>query len=241
MEQTGRIRGAVAVANESWMRARAVDAPLAAAGVAFFALLSVIPGCAALVAIYGLFADPSDVAEQISDLFGNDAGPGRQWVLDQLTRVTEASSGSLRLAALVAIALSLWSASSGVRHLLDAVDMAFGRPRIAYVRGRIRGLLGVLAVIVAAAIVIGLLAVLPDAPPWVSWLRYPLVTAVVLLGCAVLYRPGGATGPAPPGAVVATAIWALGSIGLTLYVALGPDLEAAYGAFASVVVVMLWL
>ena len=36
-------------------------------------------------------------------------------------------------------------------------------------------------------------------------------------------------------------MWVLGSIGLAVYVARGPDLEAAYGAFASVVVIMLWL
>ena len=241
MEQTGRARDVVAVGTEAWRRSQAVDAPLAAAGVAFFALLSIVPALGALVAIYGLFADPADIARELSDLFGEDAGPGRRWILEQLIRVTATSPGSLRLAALVAIAVALWSASSGIRHLLDARDMAFGLPKPPYVRGRIRGLLGVLAVIVAAALVVGLLGLAPDLPAWVSWLRYPLAAAVVLLGCAVLYRPGGATGLAPPGALVATSGWALGSIGLGVYVTEGPDLEAAYGAFASVVVIMLWL
>jgi membrane protein len=36
-------------------------------------------------------------------------------------------------------------------------------------------------------------------------------------------------------------MWVVGSVGLALYVGIGPDLEAAYGAFASVVVIMLWL
>ena len=73
---------------ETWQRARDVDAFLAAAGVAFFALLSVIPAMAALVALYGLFADPNDVAKELTDLFGADVGPGRQWLLDQLHRLT---------------------------------------------------------------------------------------------------------------------------------------------------------
>src|SRR5215218_9248078 len=234
--ETGRARDVVVVAMEAWRRALAVDAFLAAAGVAFFALLSLIPSFAALIAIYGLFADPADVAREVSDLFGSDAGPGRAWLLDQLTRLTTASSGSLQLAALVAIAVALWSASSGVRHLLDAVDMAFGRPRVSWVRARARGLVGVFGLVVVAALVVGLLALAPDLPAWISWLRYPLVVAIVLLGCALLYRRGGATGPAPPGAIVATATWVLGSAGLGLYIARGPDLEAAYGAFASVVV-----
>ncbi len=48
MNQTGRARRAVSVGVETWQRARDVDALLAAAGVAFFALLSVIPAMGAL-------------------------------------------------------------------------------------------------------------------------------------------------------------------------------------------------
>jgi len=241
MLETLRDRHAIDLTLETWNRARDVDALLAAAGVAFFALLSVIPALGALVAIYGLFADPAQVSQQVSDLFGQDLGPGREWIVDQLNRLTSASNGSLTFAAIIAIVVALWSASSGVRHLLDAVDLAFGLPRAAFVRARIRGLLGVLALVVAAAVVVGLLALAPDLPGWVSWLRYPLVIAVVLLGCAVLFRPGGASGLAPPGAIVTTTIWVFGSIGLAVYVSAGPDLQAAYGAFASVVVIMLWL
>ena len=78
MNQTGRARRAVSVGVETWQRARDVDALLAAAGVAFFALLSVIPAMGALIAIYGLFANPSDVATELADLFGEDVGPGRR-------------------------------------------------------------------------------------------------------------------------------------------------------------------
>jgi membrane protein len=241
MNETGRARGAVSVGVETWQRARDVDALLAAAGVAFFALLSVIPAMGALIAIYGLFANPSDVAAELTDLFGEDVGPGRAFLLDQLNRLTTASTGSLTVAAVIAVLVALWSASSGVRHLLDAVDAAFGLPRASLVRARARGLLGVFVLIALAAVVVALLGLAPDLPAWVSWLRYPLVVGIVVLGCAVLYRPGGASGVAPPGALVATAMWVLGSIGLALYVGRGPDLEAAYGAFASVVVVMLWL
>jgi membrane protein len=241
MDESGRGRRAISVGVETWSRARDVDALLAAAGVAFFALLSVIPAMAALVAVYGLFADPGDVAGELTDLFGPDVGPGRQFLLDQLNRLTSASTGSLTLAAVIAVLVALWSASSGVRHLLDAVDAAFGLPRASLVRARARGLAGVFVLIVLAAVVIGLLGVAPDLSAWVSWLRYPLVVLIVLAGCAVLYRPGGASGLTPPGAVVATTIFVLGSVGLALYVGEGPDLEAAYGAFASVVVIMLWL
>ena len=164
---------------------------LNAAGVAFFALLSIVPALAALVAVYGLFADPTDIADEIGDLFGADAGPGRRWLLDELTRLTDTSSASLRIAAIIAILIALWSASSGVRHLLEAIDSAFGRPRAGWVRARSRGLLGVLVLVVVTAGLVALLDVASGAPGWVAWLRFPAAFVVVLLGCAALYRRGG--------------------------------------------------
>jgi len=247
-EQTGwagevmAVAGEVwAVTGETWRRFRDGDAVLNAAGVAFFALLSIVPALAALVAVYGLFADPTEIADEVADLFGADAGPGRRWLLDELTRLTATSAASLRIAALVAVLVALWSASSGVRHLLEAIDSAFGRPRAGWVRARSRGVLGVVVLVVATAGLVALLDVASGAPGWVTWLRFPAAFAVVLLGCAALYRRGGAQGLAPPGAIVAALLWVGSSIGLTVYLEWGPDLEAAYGALASVVVVMLWL
>jgi membrane protein len=241
MDTTGRPGGIVVVGRETWSRFRDGDAVLSAAGVAFFALLSIVPALAALVAVYGLFADPSDIADEVADLLGDDAGPGRRWLLDELSRLTSTSTTSLRLAAVVATAVALWSASSGVRHLLDAIDAAFGLPRAGWVRARTRGLVGVLVLVVFAAVLVALLAAADGAPVWVSWLRYPAAFVVVVLGCAALYRRGGAQGVAPLGALVAATLWAAGSIGLTAYLERGPDLEAAYGALASVAAVMLWL
>ena len=41
-----------------------------AAGVAFYAMLSIFPAFAALIAIYGLVADPATVQRQISEIQG---------------------------------------------------------------------------------------------------------------------------------------------------------------------------
>ena len=66
MNQTGRARRAVSVGVETWQRARDVDALLAAAGVAFFALLSVIPAMArAHRRSTGCSPTPSDVANEL--------------------------------------------------------------------------------------------------------------------------------------------------------------------------------
>ena len=48
---------------------------LVAAGVTFYALLAIFPGIAALISIYGLFADPASVANHL-DTIANVAPGG---------------------------------------------------------------------------------------------------------------------------------------------------------------------
>src|SRR5215469_7560513 len=43
---------------------------LVAAGVTFYSLLAIFPAIAALVALYGLFADPSQIAAYVDSLSG---------------------------------------------------------------------------------------------------------------------------------------------------------------------------
>ena len=81
-----------AIARETWRRFRERNEVLTGAGVAFFAVLSIVPALAALVAFYGLFADPREIADEVADLVGADAGPGRQWLVDELQRLTTSSA-----------------------------------------------------------------------------------------------------------------------------------------------------
>src|ERR687890_843909 len=69
------------------------NVPLLAAGVAFFALLALVPSLVALVSVYGL--------------------------------VVESEPSGLRLGVAVGLALALWSASSGVKHLISALNVAY--------------------------------------------------------------------------------------------------------------------
>lgn len=60
---------------------------LAAAGVAFFGFLSLIPALAALVSILGLVTSPEDVAERADDLFGALPAEARDLLAAQLESV----------------------------------------------------------------------------------------------------------------------------------------------------------
>ncbi len=55
-----------------------------AAGVTFYALLAVFPALAALVSLYGLFADPTTIADQIKGMSGVLPGGGMSIITQQV-------------------------------------------------------------------------------------------------------------------------------------------------------------
>ena len=97
-----------------------------AAGVTFFSLLAIFPAIAALVSIYGLFADPANIQAQLSSLSSILPGGAIDVISDQLQRV--ASGGRTRLGATftLTLAISLWSANAGMKALFDALNIVYG-------------------------------------------------------------------------------------------------------------------
>ncbi len=87
--------------------------PLVAAGAAFYVLLALVPALAALVALYGLLFDRSNVAEQMTSLAGVLPEEVRALIGEQLVRLTSEDTPALSVAFAATLALSLWSASSG--------------------------------------------------------------------------------------------------------------------------------
>ena len=67
------------------------NTPVAAGGVAFFALLSLVPTLVALISIYGLAFDPDDIAEQIEQRASNL--PSRTRLTSSRSRGPKSTSG----------------------------------------------------------------------------------------------------------------------------------------------------
>ncbi len=104
---------------------KADDVPLLAAGVAFFALLALVPSLVALVSVYGLVADPAAIERNIDDMLA--AAPrGGDLVSSQLSSIVDGSRSGLRIGVVAGLAVALWSASSGMKHLIGAVTLAYG-------------------------------------------------------------------------------------------------------------------
>ena len=71
-----------------------------AGGVAFFALLAILPGIAAIVSLYGLFADASTIGRHLSLLSGFLPGGVLQIMAEQIMLISQQGNdtlGELRL------------------------------------------------------------------------------------------------------------------------------------------------
>jgi membrane protein len=96
-----------------------------AGSVSFFVLLATFPAITAVVSGYGLFYSPSIIADNLSVL--NDLVPGNVLVIvhEQANRIASNSGGALTTGVVVGILASLWSAMSGVKAMIDALNVIY--------------------------------------------------------------------------------------------------------------------
>ena len=241
----------------AWKQASAQQAPLLAAGVAFYAFLSLFPAMIASVLAYGLVADPLTVADQsarISDALPADAA---SIVTGQMDELAATDSRSLGVGLVIAVLLALYSASGGVGNLVTAVNTMFGFDDTrGFVKRKLLALALTLGAIVFLALTLTLVAVAPavfDAVVDVPGLRIVLeagrwltLLAAVVVGIGVLLRVAPDRPSDPPrlvgkGVLIASAMWLLVSLGFSLYVDNFGSYGQTYGALAGVVVLLLWL
>lgn len=228
-----------------------------AGGIAFFAMLAIVPAAAAVVSIYGLISDPAEIERQVVDAL--DAAPTevRELVGQQMSAISEASAGRALTAALLGLVVSFWSASGAVSNMMTALNVAYDEDET---RGftRRRGLALALTVgaIVFVIFALGLITVVPVliggldlgiAGTVLAWtVRWFVLLAAMLVALAVVYRCGpDRDAPrwawASPGAVAATVVWLAASVLFSVYVANFGSYNETYGSLAAVVILMLWL
>jgi membrane protein len=239
------------------VEAKQDNVSLLGGGVAFFGLLALIPALVALVSLYGLFADPADVERQMEDTLTAAPAEVRDLITQQLSSITDSASGALGLTAILSILVALWSASSGVKNLIAGVNAAYDEDETrGFVKLRAVSLAFTLGAILFVVVSILLIAVLPSVLAdtglgtagrfIVGGLRWVLLFVAMLLGLSLLYRYGPDRDGArwswvSPGAILATVLWLIGSVGFAIYTANFGKYNETYGSLGVVVVVMLWL
>lgn len=245
------------VTKRVWSGMKDDNVSLLAAGVAFYALLALFPSLIALVTVYGLVADPANVAEQVEPVTAVLPRQAAQLLVDQLTSVSAVSSGSLTIGLVISVVAALWAASGGVSALITGINAVYNETEE---RGFIKlkamalGLtLGAVIVVVLALLLVAAFPALVDSLNLggigrvaAEGLRWLLLTGLIGAALSIFYR----IGPSRPsrsrrwvsiGAVVALIIWLLGSLGFSLYVSQFGSYNKTYGTLAAVVIMMLWL
>ena len=230
---------------------------LIAGGVTYAVLLALFPGLAALVSLYGLILDASQIEKQVGTLSDILPAETQQLLVEQLHKLVEASSGALGIGAAVGVVLALWSASRGMSGLITALNIAYEeKERRGFFKLNLLALGLTLAQLVGGIVIISLVAVLPAALQFLDvgaatkWLllvvQWPLLIAIVMLGLGILYRYAPDREKpqwrwVSPGAVAATILWVIASIGFTLYVANFNSYDKTYGSLGGVIVLLTWL
>jgi membrane protein len=230
---------------------------LVSGGVTYAVLLALFPGLAALVAIYGLLLNPAQVEAQVA-LLANVLPPeSTKMISEELHSLVTASSGSLSIGAGVALVLALWSASRGMSGLVTALNIAYDEKETrGFFKLNFLAIWLTMLLLVGGTVIIALVGVLPAVLEFVGlesstkWLllvlEWPLLIAVVMFGLAMLYRYAPDRHPprwrwVSPGAIAATVLWLLGSVGFTVYVAHFNSYDKTYGSLGGVVVMLTWL
>jgi membrane protein len=250
-------RGWKQIVKRAWAEHKADNLPIIGGGVAFFGFLAIFPGLIALISIYGLVASPETVTQQIEDLSTQLPDEAAQLIGEQLTSIAANSGRALTVGLVVSILAALWSASGGVGNLVTAVNIAYDEVETRnFLKLRTLSLGLTLGAVAFVIVAFGLLAVVPvvlDALPLgivgtilAHVVRWTLLLAMFAGSLAVVYR-AAPDRDAPRfrwvslGAVVATVLWALVSVGFSLYVDNFGSYDKTYGTIAGVIVLMLWL
>jgi membrane protein len=225
------------------------------AGISFFAILSIAPVLVTALSVYGAVNTPQEALDQLSRLTGLLPPELEPVVAEQLTTITAASAQVLTFRGLTGLVFALWTATTAMTYLIDALTLAYHETET---RGFLRrsGLsvvfvLGTALLLGAVITVAGLLSPALDGAPGPLRAAAPVLVwlglAAVMTGAlAVLYRFAPDRKRArwrwiSLGAAVATVLWLATSLCLFAYVQTLGSYQSTYGSLAGVAISMFWL
>src|ERR1700720_2387447 len=230
---------------------------LVAAGVTFYSLLAIFPGIAALISIYGLFADPATVAGHLDTIASVAPGGAVEVLREQMSRLASQGGTTLGVSFIVSLAISLWTANSGVKAIFDALNIVYGEEeKRSFLKLNAVTLVVTLGIVVFILLTLAAVVAIPVALtyiplPGVTALvvrigRWPILFALVTLALAVLYKYGPSR--AEPrwrwitwGSVSAAVVWLAAAALFSWYVASFGSYNKTYGSLGAIIGFMTWI
>jgi membrane protein len=233
-----------------------------AASLTYYAMMSLFPALLAIVAVLGLVGTQNLITDAVEYARDNGADPSvTDAIQASLESAISKSGGAVSIALVLSIAISLNGASGAFAGAGRALNIVYGvEDDRGFVRKKAESLLYTLLVLVLAIItlvclflggtlakdVLGVVG-LGDAgaTAW-SYLRWVVALLCTMLIYAVVYAFAPDISPRrfrwiSPGAMLGVLLWLLASAAFFFYVSNFSSYGATYGAFASAVVLLLWL
>ena len=234
--------------------------PDAAAGLTYYAVLSLFPALLALVSLIGIFGDAGRTTSALLDIVQQFApGPGVDAMRQPIEELTQSNTAGLAL--VFGILVALWSASGYTTAFSRAMNRVYevdeGRGFVK-LRGTMLAvtIVAVVGAAIAAAILVlsgpvaeaigGAIGLSETALTVWNIAKWPVLILIVVAIIAVLYYfTPNVKQPKfrwmSMGSFIALIIFALASLGFGFYVANFSNYNKTYGALAGVIIMLLWL
>ena len=234
------------------------NASIIAAGLALYSLLAIFPALTAVVLLYGLFASPEQITQQLQSFEGLLPAEGMAILERQLTKLASQQDQTLGIGLITAVTIALWSARKGMVALMAAANVAYDEREergffrrlfvsLAFTLGAVLGFAAVIALGVATPIALKFLPLGGAAEVVLLVLRWALLFFIAVLGLAIVYRYAPDRHEAKWswvswGSAIAATLWLGGSLLFAYYVRnFGASYGETYGALGGIVIMLLWL
>lgn len=252
------LREWVDIALRSWREAGQDNISLVSSGVAFCAILAMVPTLAAIVLSYGLVATPATVTESVQSLTSMMPVDAARLIGEQLANVVKGSDGKKGFGLLLALGVALYGAMKGSSAVITSLNIAYDENESRsflklYAIALAIALGGVAVAVLAIAAIAAMTAletVIPNAPTGLLIIgkitSYILVAVVGISLAAVVYRFGPDRKKArwvwlTPGSLFASLSWMIITFGFGIYVANFGSYDATYGSLGAAIVLLTWL
>jgi membrane protein len=228
-----------------------------AAGMTYYSILAIFPAIAALVAIYGLFSDPSAITRHLDQLGGFLPGGAIDVAREQLTQVASKGSQTLGLTFLAGLLLSIWSANAAMKSLFDTLNIVHNEEEkrgfvklnaisLSFTVGGVMFVVAALGSIVVVPVILNYVGISDWGDLLLRAGRWPAMFLVLTLALAIIYRYGPSR-QAPQwrwvtwGSAIAALMWLSVSGLFSWYAASFGRFNETYGSLGAVIGFMTWL
>jgi membrane protein len=233
----------------------AEDLATVARSIAYCWLVALFPTLAALVSLYGLFADPSLARTHLTLLAGVVPADALTLIGDEMVRLAQQQQTSLGAAFALSLLLALLSVNGGTKALIRGLNIAYlereGRGLVRLNRVSLEITLATFGfAILAGAALLGAPAAfailrLPESWGMLALLRWPALGVLAAVALGLLYRVAPDRRPArwrwaSWGSILAAAAWLGMSATLSWYVGAFASFTATYGSLAAVFGFLIW-